>query len=127
MDRQGRRNSGRSMAERNAVEHLRQMVAGGRAMVRPLLPKRLSADLALVPVVRLAGAIGASTPSLRPGLSLAGVARPLERAFGMRRARAVALLINSPGGAAVQSHLIYRRIRQLATERSLPVIAFVED
>ena len=79
-----------------------------------------------MPVVRLSGVIGLSTP-LRPGLTLAGVARPLERAFGMRKARAVALLINSPGGSPVQSHLIYRRIRHLAAEKGVPVIAFAED
>jgi serine protease SohB len=45
----------------------------------------------------------------------------------MRHARAVALLINSPGGSPVQSHLIFRRIRQLAEEKGLRVIAFVED
>src|SRR5262249_53437158 len=72
------------------------------------------------------GLIGLSTP-LKPGLTLAGVARALERAFGMRRARAVALLINSPGGSPVQSHLIYRRIRALAAEHKRPVIAFAED
>ena len=80
----------------------------------------------MVPVVRLAGVIGISTP-LKPGLTLAGVARALERAFAMRNAKAVALSINSPGGSAVQSHLIYRRIRALADEKKLPVIAFVED
>jgi signal peptide peptidase SppA len=79
-----------------------------------------------VPVVRLSGVIGFSTP-LRPGLTLANIARPLERAFRMAQARAVALLINSPGGSPVQSHLIYRRIRQLATENNRPVIAFAED
>ena len=45
----------------------------------------------------------------------------------MRNARAVALVINSPGGSPVQSHLIYRRIRELADEKKRPVIAFVED
>jgi serine protease SohB len=79
-----------------------------------------------VPVVRLAGAIGFSTP-LKPGLTLATVARALERAFNMRTARAVALLINSPGGSPVQSHQIYSRIRQLAAESARPVIAFAED
>src|SRR5206468_4788302 len=64
---------------------------------------------------------------LRPGLTLASVAKPLERAFAWPRARAVALLINSPGGSAVQSHLIFQRIRQLAAEKERPVIAFVED
>jgi serine protease SohB len=51
----------------------------------------------------------------------------LDRAFKTRHARAVALLINSPGGSAVQSHLIFRRIRELAEEHELPVFAFVED
>ena len=64
---------------------------------------------------------------MKSGLTLAGVARPLERAFAMRRAQAVALLINSPGGSPVQSHLIYRRIRQLAAEKGRRVIAFAED
>ena len=70
--------------------------------------------------------LGFSTP-LRPGLTLAGIARPLERAFELRNGRAVALVINSPGGSPVQSNLIYRRIRQLAEEKQRPVIAFVED
>jgi signal peptide peptidase SppA len=92
----------------------------------PVLPRRLRGDLALVPVVRLTGIIGFSTP-LKPGLTLTGIARALERAFSMRRAEAVALLINSPGGSPVQSHLIFRRIRELAEEKKKPVIAFVED
>ena len=45
----------------------------------------------------------------------------------MRRAKAVALLINSPGGSPVQAHLIFRRIRALSAEKNLPVIAFAED
>jgi serine protease SohB len=60
-------------------------------------------------------------------LTLASVARPLDRAFAWPRGRAVALLINSPGGSAVQSHLVFQRIRQLAAEKERPVIAFVED
>jgi serine protease SohB len=114
------------MADNNMLEHLRQLFASGREALRPFLPKRLRGDIPVVPVIRLSGAIGLSTP-LRPGVTLAGVARPLERAFGMRRARAVALLINSPGGSPVQSHAIYRRIRQLAEEKGVPVIAFAED
>src|ERR1700744_1402674 len=90
------------------------------------LPARLRRGTAVVPVVRLSGVIGAVTP-LRPGMSLAGVAKMLERAFGMRNAKAVALLINSPGGSPVQSRQIYLRIRQLAAEKKLPVLAFVED
>ena len=79
-----------------------------------------------VPVVRLAGIIGAVSP-LRPGLTLAGLAPLLERAFRLPGAKAVALSINSPGGSAAQSSLIHTRIRALSAERKLPVLAFVED
>jgi signal peptide peptidase SppA len=90
------------------------------------LPARWRRGAAVVPVVRLSGLIGAVTP-LRPGMSLAGVARTLERAFGTKNAKAVALVINSPGGSPVQSRQIYLRIRQLAAEKKLPVLVFVED
>ena len=60
-------------------------------------------------------------------ISLGACAPALERAFTMKEIAAVALVINSPGGSAAQSHLIHRRIRALADEKRLPVIAFVED
>src|SRR5215510_8492875 len=113
-------------SEPSMSEHLRQLLASVREAVRPWLPKRLRGGGAIVPVVRLSGAIGLSTP-LRPGLTLASVARPLEKAFTTRRARAVALAVNSPGGSPVQSHLIHLRIRALAAEHKVPVIAFAED
>src|SRR4030088_3238648 len=106
-------------------DYIRQLLFRGRELLRPLMPKRWR-GLPPVPVVRLSGVIGFSTP-LKPGLTLSGLARALDRAFGMGKPKAVALVINSPGGSAVQSHLIYRRIRQLAEEKSVPVIAFVED
>ncbi|UWU91153.1 S49 family peptidase [Bradyrhizobium sp. CB1015] len=90
------------------------------------LPARFRPGTAVVPVVRLSGVIGAVTP-LRPGLTLAGVARVLERAFSYRHAKAVALVINSPGGSPVQSRQIFLRIKQLAAEKKLPVLVFVED
>jgi signal peptide peptidase SppA len=90
------------------------------------LPARFRPGATVVPVVRLSGVIGAVTP-LRPGMTLAGVARVLERAFSIRNAKAVALVINSPGGSPVQSRQIYLRIKQLATEKKLPVLVFVED
>lgn len=102
--------------------------AGSTLMERltDLIPARWRRDTPLVPVVRLFGVIGAVTP-LRPGMSLAGVARTLERAFSLKNAKAVALVINSPGGSPVQSRQIYLRIRQLAAEKKLPVLVFVED
>jgi len=94
--------------------------------LRMLLPARLRPDIPVVPVVRLTGVIGVTTP-LRPGVMLATVARSLERAFSVKRARAVALVINSPGGSPSQSNLICRRIRQFSEEKKIPVIAFIED
>ena len=99
---------------------------GIRDRLMEFVSARLRPGTAVVPVVRLSGLIGAVTP-LRPGMSLAGVARTLERAFAMKHASAVALVINSPGGSPVQSRQIYLRIRQLAAEKKLPVLAFVED
>lgn len=94
--------------------------------LRFLIPPRFRPDIPVVPVVRLTGAIGVVTP-LRPGLMLATTAKMLEKAFSVRKARAVALAINSPGGSPSQSHLIFRRIRQLSEEKKIPVIAFIED
>src|SRR6476661_2657028 len=95
-------------------------------MCARLVPRRFRTDIPVVPVVRLTGVIGIVTP-LRPGLLLSTIARSLERAFDARHARAVALVINSPGGSPSQSHLIFRRIRQLADEKQIPVLAFIED
>lgn len=92
----------------------------------PLVPARFRADIPIVPVVRLSGVIGAAVP-LRPGLMLSSLTRTLERAFAVRNARAVALVLNSPGGSPTQSHLIFRRIRQLGEENEIPVLAFIED
>ena len=114
------------MADQSMSEHAQQLFASARETLRPYIPRRFRSDIPVVPVVRLSGVIGFSTP-LKPGLTLASVARSLDRAFSMRNGRAVALLINSPGGSPVQSHLIYRRIRALAEEKKRPVIAFAED
>jgi signal peptide peptidase SppA len=96
--------------------------------LRSLLPARFRSDQPVIPVIRLSGAIGASSGGLRSAsLSLAGVEAALAKAFSVKRAPAVALVINSPGGAAVQSHLIFKRIRALAEEKGKKVIVAVED
>jgi signal peptide peptidase SppA len=81
----------------------------------------------VVPVVRLSGVIAAGGLLGARGLSIESTAPLLARAFAQRQAKAVALAINSPGGSPVQSALIAQRIRLLAREKNLPVIAFVED
>jgi signal peptide peptidase SppA len=81
----------------------------------------------VVPVVRLSGVIASGGLMGARGLSIESVAPLLAKAFKTRGAKAVALSINSPGGSPVQSALIAQRIRLLARENNLPVIAFVED
>jgi signal peptide peptidase SppA len=93
---------------------------------RALIPRRFKRDVPVVPVVRLSGAIGMAMP-FRAGLSIGAVATMLERAFSTTGARAVAVIVNSPGGSPAQSHLIFKRIRALAAEKSLPVLVFIED
>jgi serine protease SohB len=78
-----------------------------------------------VPVLRLSGAIGAAS-RFGGGLNDAALAPLIERAFAVKPV-AVALIVNSPGGSAVQSSLIASRIRRLADEKRVPVHAFVED
>ena len=80
-----------------------------------------------VPVVSLSGVIMAGSRLGSRGLSMESTSAVLRRAFNTKGAKAVALSINSPGGSPVQSSLIAARIRLLAREKNLPVIAFVED
>jgi signal peptide peptidase SppA len=89
----------------------------------PLL-RRFGPPVPTVAVLRFEGVI--ATRSQR-ALNLRRFAGALERAFKTRGLKAVALAINSPGGSPAQSALLYRRIRQLAAERNVPVIAFTED
>src|SRR5919202_2060410 len=95
-----------------------------RKLLRRLPIERFRNPPPVVSVLRLNGVIAARMPR---GLSLANQAAAIERAFTMPDLAAVALAINSPGGSPVQSALIFRRIRQLAAEKKVPVYAFAED
>ena len=79
----------------------------------------------VVAVLRFEGVI--LPRARRNAISLASHAAAIERAFRVPGLVAVAIVVNSPGGAPVQSALLYRRIRQLAEEKKVPVIAFAED
>ncbi len=94
--------------------------------LQALLPKRFRSDETIIPTVRMSGVISPSS-GLRPNLNLAGVAPALDKAFKVKDAPAVALLVNSPGGSPVQSRLIYQRVRSLAEEKEKQVLVFVED
>src|SRR5215217_9216170 len=79
----------------------------------------------VIPVVRLHGVIAADQRQGR--LNIAGVEPLLKRAFAIKSAPVVAIVVNSPGGSPVQSRLIAKRIRDLADEHGKPVLVFVED
>jgi serine protease SohB len=89
--------------------------------MKRFIPFRKSAPV--VSVVRLNGMIASGGR----GLNDAGAAAIIEKAFAKGKPKAVALVINSPGGSPAQSSLIAARIRRLADEKEIPVFAFVED
>jgi signal peptide peptidase SppA len=86
---------------------------------------RLWSRAPVVAVLRFEGII--MSRARRDGVSLASHAAAIERAFRVSNLVAVAVVVNSPGGSAVQSALLFRRIRELADEKHVPVIAFAED
>jgi serine protease SohB len=91
-----------------------------------LLPEKWRRRTPVVAVLPLSGAIGAAA-RFGGGLNIARLEKTIDSAFAVKGVKAVALVINSPGGSPAQSHLIMRRIRALAEEKKLPVYAFVED
>ena len=80
----------------------------------------------IIPVVHISGVIG-NIGGLRNGVTISSVENLLEKAFKIKNVPAVAIIINSPGGSPVQSSLIYKRIRSLASKKKVKVIFFVED
>lgn len=94
------------------------------------LPGRLGerSDRPVVSLLRLHGVITATTgPVPRSVINAQALEKPIERAFASERLAAVALLVNSPGGSPTQSALVADRIRGLAAEKGVPVLAFCED
>ena len=93
-----------------------------------LLPEKWMKEPVVIPVVRMVGAIMPNQGGhMRSNLNMASIAGPLQKAFDMKDAPAVAISINSPGGSPVQSRLIHERIRQLAVEKEKEVLVFCED
>ena len=81
----------------------------------------------MVSLVRLHGVITPTTgPVPRSVINSVSMEKVLERAFAPERLAAVAL-VNSPGGSPTQSALVADRIRGLAAEHDVPVLAFCED
>jgi|HubBroStandDraft_1064217.scaffolds.fasta_scaffold00061_58 signal peptide peptidase SppA len=98
-----------------------------RRWINRLSGGRFAPPRPVVAVLRFEGIIAARGGMGRRSLSLPGLADQIERAFRLEGLAAVALAINSPGGSPAQSALIQGRIRQLAAEKNVPVLAFAED
>lgn len=96
-------------------------------MLARLIPARFRSNAVEIPVIRLSGAIMAGGSQFRPALNLAAISPLLEKAFADKAAPAVAFSVNSPGGSPVQARLIYKRIRDLASEKNKTVFMFLED
>tara|TARA_Y100000590_G_scaffold160646_1_gene184194 strand:- start:386 stop:1195 length:810 start_codon:yes stop_codon:yes gene_type:complete len=80
----------------------------------------------IVSHIRLSGVIG-NVGKFRQGIEYAGQEETIKKAFSVKKASAVAITINSPGGSPVQSHLIYKFIREQAKKNKKKVIVFAED
>src|SRR5690554_2052315 len=104
------------------LAHMERLMSDISGMPQPDAPKRpwykkiLPRSGTVIPVVRLQGVI---SQDLKPGrLNIASVAPLLKKAFAVKKAPAVALIVNSPGGSPVQSRLIAKHVRQLADEHN---------
>ncbi|WP_332065888.1 S49 family peptidase [Bartonella sp. CB189] len=95
--------------------------------IKNFIPRQFCPRKLEIPVVRLHGAIMDSTSLLSRTLSLSRCANLLDKAFTYKKAPAIAIIINSPGGSPVQSRFIFKRIRDLAEENNKQVLVFIED
>jgi signal peptide peptidase SppA len=94
----------------------------------PKIGERNGTGKPVVAVVKLHGVITPTpSPLARGTVNINTVESALTRAFDHERLRAVAIAVNSPGGAPTQSALVAERIRELAAKKNVPVIAFCED
>ena len=80
----------------------------------------------IVSHIKLNGIIG-NAGKFKQGIDFSGQEEIIQKAFSLKKAKAVAITINSPGGSPVQSHLIYKFIREQAKKNKIKVIVFAED
>lgn len=80
-----------------------------------------------VAILRMAGVIADASQVRRAGINFEKFKKPIEKAFDVPGIGAVALVINSPGGAPAQCALISYYVRALSQEKDIPVYTFIED
>ena len=88
--------------------------------------KRIFSNTIEIPTLKLSGIIG-QAGFMRSGLNLSTLDKLIIKLFSDKKAPAVALIINSPGGSPTQSALIAKRIIDLGKSKNKKIIAFVED
>lgn len=94
--------------------------------VPTFIRKRIS--MPSVAILHLTGAIQANMNRGRSkSLNISSVEKSIDKAFALKRLKAVYLVVNSPGGSAAQSELIAKKIIRLGEEKKVDVISFVED
>lgn len=79
-----------------------------------------------VAVISLKGVIGSVGRFRSKGLIIDDLRENIEHAFNSG-VKAVAVVINSPGGSPVQSALIHDAMRELGEEKDIPIYTFAED
>ena len=80
----------------------------------------------IIPHIKLNGVIG-NVGKFKKGIDFANQEEIIKKAFSIKKAPAVAISINSPGGSPVQSHLIHDFIKHQAKKNKKKVIIFTED
>ena len=80
----------------------------------------------IIPHIKLNGVIG-NVGKFKQGIDFAGHEEIIKKALSIKKAPAVAISINSPGGSPVQSHLIHDFIRHQAKKNKKKIIIFAED
>ena len=80
----------------------------------------------IIPLIKLSGVIG-SVGKFRQGIDFSSQEEIIKKAFSFKKSLAVAVVINSPGGSPVQSHLIHDFIRQQSKKYKKKVLVFAED
>lgn len=95
--------------------------------IKKIIPSKFRSNSLEIPAIRLYGVIAANKSPLSTNLSLEKCATIIEKAFAYKNSPCVVVLLNSPGGSPVQSHLIFKRLRRLAEEKQKTILIFVED
>ena len=75
--------------------------------------------------IKLNGVIG-NVGKFKQGIDFASQEEIIKKAFSLKKISAVAISINSPGGSPVQSHLLYKFIRQQSEKKKITLVTLIE-